>query len=87
MHSLLFNGTGSEMPKSRMTTKGQVTIPKQTRQRLGLEPGDEVEFSELQGEIVLHKVAAPSPFSRYRGFLHKLAGRSTDDIIEEMRGR
>ncbi len=75
------------MQRSRMTSKGQVTIPKQTRRRLGLQPGDQVEFSEVEGQVVLHKVATPSPFARYCGFLQEVAGRSVDEIIEEMRGR
>jgi antitoxin PrlF len=29
---------------SRMTSKGQVTIPKRIRDHLGLKPGSEVEF-------------------------------------------
>ena len=31
---------------SRLTSKGQVTIPKSVRERLGLHPGAEVEFVE-----------------------------------------
>lgn len=30
--------------RMRVTSKGQVTIPKDVRQRLGIEPGSEVEF-------------------------------------------
>lgn len=33
------------MTKATMTTKGQLTIPKVVRKALGLETGDEVEFT------------------------------------------
>jgi len=32
------------MPLSTITAKGQTTIPKRIRDRLGLKPGDRVEF-------------------------------------------
>ena len=35
------------MATSRMTAKGRITIPKALRERLGLLPGDEVEFIDL----------------------------------------
>ena len=38
----------------RMTSKGQVTIPKRIRDHLGLKPGSEVEFVVWRdGQIVL----------------------------------
>ena len=33
------------MPRARLTSKGQITIPKEVRERLSVEPGDVVEFS------------------------------------------
>jgi AbrB family looped-hinge helix DNA binding protein len=42
----------------RVTTKGQVTIPKPVRRRLGIKPGTEVEFVLRDGEAVLRTVAA-----------------------------
>ena len=32
------------MARARMTSKGQVTVPKEVRERLGVEPGDSLEF-------------------------------------------
>lgn len=32
------------MSRSRITSKGQITIPKEVRERLGLEAGDALEF-------------------------------------------
>lgn len=74
------------MVVARMTSKGQLTVPKDVRQRLGLRTGDEVEFVEdIQG-FRLQKRLEGSPFEKYRGFLKHLEGRTPDDLVEEMRG-
>ncbi len=40
----------------RVTSKGQVTIPKQIRDEFGLLPGTEVEFVEAGGEVRVRKM-------------------------------
>jgi AbrB family looped-hinge helix DNA binding protein len=42
---------------TRVTSKGQVTIPKHVRDKLGIGPGSEVGFREEGGQIIL----APEP--------------------------
>lgn len=44
------------MVGSKITSKGQTTIPKRIRERLHLEPGDRVLFVERKGEVVLQPV-------------------------------
>ena len=44
---------------SKVSSKGQVTIPKEVRDSLGLEPGDLVEYEIHQGEGVLLRRVAP----------------------------
>jgi AbrB family looped-hinge helix DNA binding protein len=39
----------------RVTEKGQVTIPKHIRDRLGIEPGSEVEFVERDSIVLIEK--------------------------------
>lgn len=39
----------------RVTVKGQVTIPKPIRDKLGIVPGSEVEFVEEDSAVVLKK--------------------------------
>jgi AbrB family looped-hinge helix DNA binding protein len=41
------------MVKSRLSSKGQVTVPKPVREALGLAPGEEVVFEVREGEAVL----------------------------------
>ena len=75
------------MARTKMTSKGQVTIPKEVRDRLGLRPGDDLEFVEDQGEYRVRKRSATSTLPQYRGFLKHLAGSDPDGLIEEIRGR
>ena len=39
------------MVASRLSSKGQVTIPKKVRDALGAEPGDTIAY-EIQGDLV-----------------------------------
>ncbi len=41
------------MASSRLSSKGQVTIPLEVRTRLGLQPGDRVEFVNEGGKTVI----------------------------------
>ncbi len=72
---------------SKMTTKGQVTLPKRLRDHLGLKPGSNVEFELAEDGRVFVKTCNPSPESRFaplRGSA-KL-GMTTDEIMALTRG-
>jgi antitoxin PrlF len=42
-----------KMASSRMSSKGQVTIPQKVRERMGIRAGDRVDFVEKGGEFVI----------------------------------
>ena len=66
----------------RVTTKGQVTIPKDVREILGIIPETNVEFQEDNGRFYIVKVTKDKPttkFTRLRGIA--TAKMSTDEII------
>jgi len=75
-----------------VTTKGQVTIPKEVRDLLGIAPGSSVTFEMADdGRVVLRKVDSrarnprpPSRFARLRG--SATAGLTTDEIMALTRG-
>ena len=71
-----------------VTSKGQVTIPKAVRDRLGLKPGSKVEFrSGAAGEVIMVPTDAERPPSRFLKFLgHAGPGLSTDEIMALLRG-
>lgn len=43
------------MKASTVTIKGQVTIPREIRHRLGVKPGDRVRFRELENGVVIER--------------------------------
>jgi AbrB family looped-hinge helix DNA binding protein len=67
------------MPTATMTSKGQTTIPVEVRQRLGLEPGDRLDFVETaQGHFELRP--AKGTVRALRGFLAEWSqDRMSDD--------
>ena len=64
--------------------RGQVTIPKALRNRLGITPKTVLEFRADRGMLVAVKVVSRDPVAAVRGCL-KLT-RPTDALIAEMRG-
>lgn len=77
------------MNATTITAKGQVTIPKAIRDRLGLKPGERVIFAvDEEGRAVLRpakgRKAAPSRFRKLRGTA--TSGLSTDAIMALTRG-
>jgi AbrB family looped-hinge helix DNA binding protein len=77
----------NEVARAKVTSKGQVTIPKEVRDSLGVQPGDDIEFVEtLQGFRIV-KVIPDSPFEKWSGFLEELRGADPDELLEEARGR
>lgn len=75
-------------PRSVVAERGQVTIPKSIRDRLGLEPGTIVIFEVAKdGKLVISK---ERPTDAVAGLYGSLKGRtgyvSTDDYLNAIRG-
>jgi AbrB family looped-hinge helix DNA binding protein len=77
----------------RVTTKGQVTIPQEIRDALGLLPSTEVTFEIVDGEARLRKARRRGKLSRGDGVIgHIRSARAsnkltTDEIMALMRGK
>ncbi len=71
-----------------VTSKGQITIPKAIRDRLGIRPGNAVDFElASDGRVVLVKVDGGRPVSRFAALRGRAgAGLSTDEIMALTRG-
>ncbi|HKR65813.1 MAG TPA: AbrB/MazE/SpoVT family DNA-binding domain-containing protein [Thermoanaerobaculia bacterium] len=70
----------------RITSKGQVTIPQEIRERFGLLPDTEVEFVVRRNAVQLVKAATPKRRTRGEALVQRLKGTatvrmSTDEIL------
>jgi antitoxin PrlF len=70
--------------KTVVSEKGQVTIPKGLRDRLGLRKGTVLDFEEDEGRLVARKVPAEDPVDAVYGILELDAG--TDAQLDALRG-
>jgi antitoxin PrlF len=62
-------------PSSTITSKGQITVPLEIRNRLGLKKGDRVEFVVDNGRTTIRPARAPeNPFVKYVGALPAYSG-------------
>ena len=70
------------MSEAKMTTKGQITVPKDIRLKLNLKPGDRVRFVlEADGRVRLWP--AMRDISSVRGILPKPTRTATLEEMED----
>ena len=72
---------------STISSKGQVTVPQEIRQRIGLSAGDRVEFVIENGQTLLRPFRGKTnPFAKYKGALKSFRSRQEiNNWISEMR--
>jgi len=78
--------------ESKISRKGQITIPKEIREKMGLKAGDKVIFESLAKGILIRKKEG----SNYQKILDDIIGiwkdhplfkdKTVGEVIENMRG-
>jgi AbrB family looped-hinge helix DNA binding protein len=69
---------------STVSEKGQITVPKRLRERLGIRAGDRLELSEEEGRLVARKTVAEDPVAAAYGILD--TEETTDEAMRALRG-
>jgi antitoxin PrlF len=72
--------------KSIVSEKGQVTIPKGIRDRLGLRAGSVVEFQAVEGRLIGTKAEPEDPLRKWLGKGSLPGGLGVDAYLERIRG-
>jgi len=70
--------------KTTISEKGQITVPKVLRDRLGIKQGQVLELQEENGRIIMTKADETDPVERLYGILP--ADPTTDAFIASVRG-
>jgi antitoxin PrlF len=76
--------------QAKITSKGQITVPRAVRQALGVRPGDKVIFESDENGMRIRPARAESPFSKYRGIGNPGIPSGRSGImrwLREMRGQ
>lgn len=70
--------------KAIVAERGQVTIPKDIRNQLGLRPGTVLDFEADHGTLVAKKADSLDPIQAVMGCLG--IGKHTDELMRDLRG-
>lgn len=72
--------------KATLTSKGQLTIPMAIRQRLGLKPGQVLEFDDSAPYLIAVPVFDEEAMRALVGCTRGRLAKTTDEWLEETRG-
>jgi antitoxin PrlF len=75
--------------QAKVTSKGQITVPRDIRRRLGVRAGDKLEFEDDGNVVRVTAVRKESVFEKYRGIGTPGIGKGRKAIqkwLRELRG-
>jgi antitoxin PrlF len=76
--------------QAKITSKGQITVPREVRRILGVRAGDKLVFESDETGVRVRPVRSQSAFSKYRGIGNPGIGSGRASIarwLREMRGQ
>lgn len=70
---------------SIVSEKGQITIPKAVRDRLGLDPGTVLQVEAVNGRLIASKKVTADVFRKWRGRGKLPVGTTVDEYLKRTR--
>ncbi|MGY2896163.1 AbrB/MazE/SpoVT family DNA-binding domain-containing protein [Deinococcus sp. UYEF24] len=70
---------------AKITSKGQVTLPREIRERLGVRDGDRVRFEVEDGQVVLYPQRDTPSFAGMVGLSPAPDGQSAVGVVDDLR--
>ena len=64
-----------------VTKDGQLPLPRELREQLGLAPGETLEIHTQNGLLLAWKKSANDPFEKWRGRGHLPVGENADEYL------
>lgn len=71
--------------EAKLTSKGQITVPKRVREALGLRAGDKLIFEENGSSVSVRAMRPKGIFEKYRGTVDLGIGHGRKAIIKAIR--
>ena len=71
----------------RITSKGQITIPQEIRNKFGFQPGMEVNIITEDNKAFIVKSTSSNHFMKWLGRGRQMKKKDIDRFIDELRGR
>lgn len=72
-----------ETVRARLSTKSQAVIPKPVRDKLGVGPGDLVEFEIRDGEVLIRRAPATERADPFAVF-HEWSSEADEEAFAEL---
>lgn len=76
--------------QAKITSKGQITVPREIRRVLGVRPGDRLLFESDEKGIRVRPVRTTSPFAKFKGIGNGGIGSGRKGVtrwVRELRGQ
>lgn len=72
--------------QARITSKGQITVPREIRRALGVHPGDSLLFESDRAGVRVRPMRVKSPFAKFRGIGNRGLPSGKKAIVRWIRG-
>ncbi|MEA3239410.1 MAG: AbrB/MazE/SpoVT family DNA-binding domain-containing protein [Candidatus Bipolaricaulota bacterium] len=70
--------------KTRLSTKGQIVIPKRIRDEMQIKPGDDLVVISKGNQIIIHPLTLETLISEAREAYEQGRTKTTEEVFQEL---